>query len=65
MRLILLLIVLPVLLFAQDHLLFTEIQTTPVDSSYIEIYNPTLNSIELDSIYLADHNSYYQIVELY
>jgi len=63
MRLVFLVILMPFLIFAQDHLLITEIQTVPTDSSFIEIYNPTLNSIALDNVYLADHNTYYQIVE--
>jgi hypothetical protein len=64
MRLVfLLLLLMPFLIFAQDHLLITEIQTVPSDSSFIEIYNPTLNAFPLDNVYLADHNTYYRVVE--
>lgn len=63
MRLVFILIFLPLLTFAQNHLLITEVQTVPVDSSFIEIYNPTSNPIALDNVFLADHNTYYQIVE--
>jgi len=58
MRLVfLLLILMPFLTFAQDHLLITEIQTVPIDSSFIEIYNPTLNSIALDNSIIKNINS--------
>ncbi|MEJ2050751.1 MAG: hypothetical protein P8Y60_13105, partial [Calditrichota bacterium] len=44
---------LPVLLFAQNHLLISEIQVDPTDQEFID----------MDDYYLSDYNTYYQIVE--
>jgi hypothetical protein len=54
---------LPVLLFAQNHLLISEIQVDPTDQEFIEIFNPNPYSLALDNYYLSDYNTYYQIVE--
>ena len=43
---------------AQDHLLLTEITLAPDSGEFIEIYNPTANSISLDNYYLADNANY-------
>jgi DNA/RNA endonuclease YhcR with UshA esterase domain len=52
----------PLFLYGQSHLLITEIQATPKDSSFIEIYNPTDAAIDLSNVYLADYNTYYDMV---
>jgi hypothetical protein len=54
---------LPVLLFAQNHLLISEIQVDPTDQEFIEIFNPNPYSLSLNDYYLSDYNTYYQIVE--
>ncbi|NIT60050.1 MAG: deoxyribonuclease, partial [Aliifodinibius sp.] len=54
--------------FAQDHLLISEIVVTPTAGEFIEIHNPTANSIDLSEYYLTDATSvsepgyYYNIV---
>ena len=53
---------LPALLFAQNHLLISEIQVDPTDQEFIEIFNPNPYSLSLDNYYLSDYNTYYQIV---
>ncbi len=56
-------------LFAQDHLLITEFAVTPTSGEFIEIYNPTADSIDLTNYYITDATFanggtfYYQIVE--
>ena len=56
-------------LFAQDHLLITEFAVTPTSGEFIEIYNPTADSIDLTHYYITDATFanggtfYYQIVE--
>ena len=56
------LMLLPVFLFAQNHLLISEIQVAPDSLEFIEIFNPNDFPVGLDSIYLADYNSYFEIV---
>jgi hypothetical protein len=41
-------------LFAQDHLLVTEICVSPTDGEFIEIYNPTNETIDLTNYYISD-----------
>lgn len=58
-------LVFPVLLLAQNHLLITEVMipsSTETEKTFIEIYNPTAASIDLDSVCLANYNAYYQMV---
>jgi len=62
MKYIVSLLVLMSSLMAQDHLLISEIQTNPKDHSFIEIYNPTGQTVSLDNYYLADYNTYYRMV---
>ncbi|PJF33951.1 MAG: hypothetical protein CUN57_00810, partial [Phototrophicales bacterium] len=56
-------------LLAQDHLLITEFAVTPTSGEFIEIYNPTADSIDLTDYYITDATFagggtfYYQIVE--
>lgn len=44
--------------FGQDHLLLTEVTLAPDSGEFVEIYNPTANSISLDNYYLADNSEY-------
>ncbi len=41
-------------LFAQDHLLITEFVAAPAAGQFIEIYNPTADTIDLSHYYLSD-----------
>ncbi|MEJ2634279.1 MAG: hypothetical protein P8184_03175 [Calditrichia bacterium] len=54
---------LPIIAFSQNHLLISEIQTQPANNAFIEIFNPLPNSFPLDSIYLTDYNTYYEMVQ--
>jgi len=57
---------LPLLLAAQDHLLLTEVMIPPDamrQNAFIEIYNPTDGAIDLSDYYLANYNTYYQLVD--
>ncbi len=59
--------------FGQGHLLITEFAVTPTEGEFIEIYNPTANSIDLTNYYVTDATFsgsetsppvyYYEIVE--
>ena len=55
--------------FASDKLLITEIAVTPTDGEFIEIYNPTGGTVNLENVYLTDatyaggSTYYYQIVQ--
>lgn len=65
MTYLLVFILLPVLIFAQDHLLITEIFKPPSgegSAAFVEIFNPTATPVSLNQIYLADHNTYYNMV---
>ena len=56
-------------LFAQDHLLISEFAVTPTEGEFIEIYNPTAETVDLTNYYLTDATFsgggtfYYQVVE--
>ena len=55
----------PVLLLAQDHLLISEILIPPDTESrtaFIEIYNPTDQPVDMGQYYLANYNTYYNMV---
>jgi hypothetical protein len=41
-------------LAAQDHLLITEFAVTPTAGEFVEIYNPTDQTIDLSNYYLTD-----------
>ncbi|MGI8892467.1 MAG: lamin tail domain-containing protein, partial [Bacteroidia bacterium] len=43
---------------AQNHLLLTEVTLAPDSAEFVEIYNPTMNSISLDNYFLADNVEY-------
>ena len=61
-----LLFLLPALLFAQSHLLITEVFVPPssdANQAFVEIANETNQTIDLSQRYLANYNTYYQIVE--
>lgn len=55
-------------IFAQNHILITEVVVTPTDGEFIEIYNNTSGAIDLSDYYLTDATSaddgvyYYNIV---
>jgi len=53
----------PIFLFAQKHLLISEIQVNPRDQQFIEIYNPNSTTVDLSGYYLADYKTYYQLVQ--
>ncbi len=60
-----LLIFLPVLLFAQSHLLVTEVFVPPssqADQAFVEIANESEQAIDLTQRYLANYNTYYELV---
>ncbi|GAB4342303.1 MAG: hypothetical protein Kow0037_29550 [Calditrichia bacterium] len=64
MRILLLIFLMGVLALpgmAQNHLLISEIQVAPSAAEFFEIYNPNPSPVQLDSIYVADFNTYYQI----
>ncbi len=55
-------------LFSQDHLLITEFVVDPTEGEFIEIYNPSPDSVDLSNYYLTDavsynDNKYIHIVE--
>ncbi|NOX89444.1 MAG: hypothetical protein GXO77_10490 [Calditrichaeota bacterium] len=59
-------IFLPFILLAQNHLLITEVFIPPTAESqktFIEITNTTSQAAELDSLYLANYNTYYKVVK--
>lgn len=65
MRLLVVLIFLPVLAWAQSHLLISEIYipaSADQQKAFIEIYNPGDQTVPLDSIYLSNYNQYYEVV---
>jgi hypothetical protein len=47
---------------AQNHLLISEIQVSPGNQEFIEIFNPNPFSINLDQYHLSDYNTYYEVV---
>lgn len=56
-------------LFIHDHLLISEIVATPSAGEYIEIFNPTAQTVDLRNYYLTDQsdstlaNTYYRMPE--
>ena len=61
-----LLFLLPALLFAQSHLLISEVFVPPAsdaNQAFVEVANETNQTIDLSQRYLANYNTYYQIVE--
>jgi hypothetical protein len=42
-------------------LLISEVVVQPAEAEFVEIYNPTPNTISLSRYYLADYSTYYQI----
>jgi predicted extracellular nuclease len=49
-------------LFSTNHLLISELQVSPDPEEFIEIFNPNPFFIVLDSVYIADYNTYYNMV---
>ncbi|MFQ5706511.1 MAG: FlgD immunoglobulin-like domain containing protein [bacterium] len=41
-------------LFAQDHLVISEIAVTPTPGEFVEIFNPTSDTVDLSNYYLTD-----------
>jgi DNA/RNA endonuclease YhcR with UshA esterase domain len=68
LRFFLLSILISASLFAQEHILITEFVVTPTDGEFIEITNPTQQTIDLSNYYITDATSasngnyYYNIV---
>lgn len=48
---------------AQNHLLISEIQVSPDNQEFIEIFNPNPIPISLSDYYLTDYHTYYQLVQ--
>ncbi|MBL4850646.1 MAG: lamin tail domain-containing protein [Planctomycetes bacterium] len=57
----------PTTLFLNDHLLISELVYTPTAAEYIEIFNPTGQTVDLSNYYLTDqsdstlNNTYYKL----
>ena len=51
------------LLFAQDHILVTEVCVRPTDGEFVEIYNPLAGSVDLTDYYLTDLYEYGGAIE--
>ena len=65
MNRILFILLLPLVLLAQSHLLITEVFIPPsseAQKAFVEIANETAQPVELGERYLANYNTYYQIV---
>jgi len=60
--LLLLVVILPAFLLAQNHLQISEVQVAPSDNGFIEIFNPNPFPVSLDEYYLTDYNTYYTMV---
>ncbi len=59
------LLFLPLALWAQSHLLISEIYvpaSAQQQNAFVEIYNPGVQSIDLSNYYLANYNTAYQMV---
>ncbi len=57
--------ILPVLLLAQNHVLITEVFVPPsgeTGKTFVEITNPTQETVTSDEMYLANYNTYYLLV---
>ena len=61
--LLLILFFIPPLTMAQNHLLISEIEVSPSSAEFIEIFNPNPFPVALDSVYLTDYNTYYEMVQ--
>lgn len=55
---------------AADHLLLAEIAVTPTDAEFIEIFNPTAQTVDLTDYYISDYvlasnplNNYWRMVD--
>jgi hypothetical protein len=46
-----------------DHLLISEVCLTPETAEFVEIANPGFSPVDLTNCYLADHGSYWKIVD--
>ncbi len=44
-----------------EHLLISEIGTSPAEGEFIEIYNPTTAAVDLTNYYLSDNATYHRI----
>jgi len=65
MRKLIPVLLLPFYLLAQDHLLISEAMipsSTEQGKTFIEIYNPTSQAVDLSDVYLANYNTYYNSV---
>ena len=65
MRLIRFIFLLPIFLWAQGHLLISEVMipsSTDAGKAFIEIYNPSSSDLDLSSVYLSNSKTYYQLV---
>ncbi len=65
MRLIRFIFLLPIFLWAQGHLLISEVMvpsSTDAGKAFIEIYNPSTSDLDLSSVYLSNSKAYYQVV---
>ncbi|MFC2088504.1 lamin tail domain-containing protein, partial [Calditrichota bacterium] len=51
---LILLLLLPIFVFSQNHILITEIVVTPTAGEFVEIYNNTTGQIDLTDYYLTD-----------
>ncbi|MEZ4438464.1 MAG: lamin tail domain-containing protein [Polyangiaceae bacterium] len=43
--------------------LLSELVVTPTDGEFIELYNPTTETVDLSNVYLADFNTYYLVTQ--
>ena len=65
MKKLFLLLIIPILITAQGHLLITEVLIPPsgeTGKAFVEIYNPGSENVDLSNYYLANYNSYYTVV---
>ncbi len=65
MRVLAALLFLPLALWAQNHLLISEVYvpaSAQQQNAFVEIYNPGAQGIDLSSYYLANYNTAYQLV---
>ncbi|MEJ2053743.1 MAG: hypothetical protein P8X42_07465 [Calditrichaceae bacterium] len=65
MKRFLVFLALPLLIFAQDHLLISEVmvpQSGNEQAAFVEIFNPMDEPASLNQIYLSNYNTYYKMV---
>jgi hypothetical protein len=65
MRFVFTFLLLPFMLFAQDHLLLSEVlvpSSSEAGTAFIEIYNPTDQSLSLNNVHLSNYDTYYKMV---